>query len=228
MNILDPSDVGKLCYKSGGSQLAYSSGQPNLIFRSWFTVPIASIYQKYGVVSGSGTSFPDPETIAPDAVDDMKAYTWGTLGVNMGAQEYTYNHTVPPDEIPGPKVWSVIARAALYRVDTSALPSGLRSNITNMVFSIQNDASRSFRIRGNPQSSSTPSSNWSTCTSWGSGYSGSGSGDIYLGGGSSYFSLSGDYLFIFIYFNTYDYVGSASEGLWSDQAILTGLSAKVV
>jgi len=227
MNSLDPSDVGKLCYKSGGSQLAYSSGGPNLIFRSWFTVPIASIYQKYGVVSGYGVSFPDPETIAPDAVDDMKDSTWGTIESNMGAQETTYNYTADPGDVVGPKVWSVIARAALYRIDTSALPSGLMSNITNMVFSIQNDASRSFRIRGNPQSSITPSSNWLTCTSWGSGYSGSGSGDIYLGGSSPYFSLSGSYLFIFIYFGSYDHVGSASEGYWSDQAILTGLSAKV-
>jgi hypothetical protein len=228
MITLDPEDVGKLCYKTGGSALAYSGGSPNLIFRTWFNVPIAAVYQKYGMSSGYGLAFPDPATIAPDAVTDMKDYTWASAPSNPGAEEYTYNYTAAPGDVVGPKVWSVIARAALYRIDTADLPSSLRQNITNMVWTVDNAAARSFQIRGDPRSSITPPSSWTTCTAWGSGYSGAGAGDIYLGGSSPYFSLgASDYLFIFIYLNVYDHLGTATDGLWRESVILSGLSAKV-
>jgi hypothetical protein len=216
------SDLGKLCYTKGeGEELVYKqpgSQGGKMIYRRWFTMPDAGRYEKYGRNWGYGVGFVDPAVLAPDAIADMEAYTWASVGSsNVGAQEHTYNYDAPVGDVVGPQVYEVISRAYLYRYDTSAVSSVYGfSNYVKLKLFINNPDGREFVIRFYATDTATPTSTWSTLTGWDLLYQGTGDGTIEVTPATQLW-LVYDYVFFFVYMETYDHLGEASAGYWHNE-----------
>lgn len=201
--------LGDLCYvKSGTKYLIYNAAAGSLVYKSWSRLLFSAGWNKTGVKSVRQTTYADPSTLHGEALSNMQSAAWASLG-SLGY--YAYDRTYNLADVPPYKVSTVTCVAQLGRVTTSSL-SG---TATALKLEMKNDSSREISIGLIASSSDTPSNTWSDWTD----------SVIYTGTPTDQFLTitSGipafdTYMFVFVMMTNYTAIGSATDGLWIEQA----------